>query len=607
MALREWGPKSKCLEVQLKKVNVLGILLTLFVSSCMGLSEDEEKPAPAESTSTNSTTPTTFTVSIALPEGYTLTSSSENLTSLTKDGVTTLKATVSPGTQVQLVASSSCYADISYDQIIQENTATTLEQGTSKLFQVSFSSNLSGTTYDQDNPVTLSCGDYTVTASHADYADMTKSFSVSGSNIEVSFDYITASATFPTHSYHVYASHMSDWDAARTVNFVHNADRIECSHDAGYSYSSCDSSSSVLFTADDWSRNVYIYVKFVKSGYDDTYLSFRPRTQFANRYFYDCDQTVTSSESFNTFESRVNAASAGDVICINAGVDFSDDGDATNQSIDVQTRALRIIGEPSDRPVFTNSQSNGGPYSEQVPAFITSEIGMTFAHIETSSDGWFGTGIWLQTNNAGVSDDVIDNVKLVTQNRGYGLWIQGARNVQVTDSIFRAEYDNSSGVPSLYFTPDSTDRELSVTNSTIYSKGWRAYTQSKGTSEFTNSTFQAARTASATTAISVDDGVATISNSTIDVSYSALIVDGTANVTINNSSIRQAYEGPFPSGYPLWSDANTTVVSGSGNTVCRLGSVNTNRWWSDYYNNTGDFSGVDSSDHSWVAANSVCP
>jgi hypothetical protein len=298
---------------------------------------------------------------------------------------------------------------------------------------------------------------------------------------------------------------------ARKIKLEHNAASIECSHDDGVSYASCDANDAVIFTEDDYDSGRDLYVKVNDGGADAIY-TINPKSELPGLSFLHCHENIANDLSAVAFEDLVLNAITPDpdpfVICLAAGVTIGSELDFWTP---IYLNNFEMIGTHQDPPTF------------YVPDIYIFQGYARLANMKILDDK---DGMVQAISFGGTGDFIFEGLEVETQNQAFGfLPLFNPAEIDEANIIIKDSVVFHDGVVgALQFSLNGVNANMTIENSVIEA------------------------TASPAFAVSLDaDAVVAINNSKLITSGDqpnifALGVHQVGSVSINNSQI-ESYKG----------------------------------------------------------------
>ena len=381
----------------------------------------------------------TYSVSITLPDDYTMTTVPTGLTA--SGGV--VSGILDEGSSISFTATHPCKANITYGETVSADVQTTLTAGSNKNVVISITSTqgdavvkIDGVTVSA-NSATVTCGSHLLTAtSESQTLDLEKSITVAaaGETHTINWGGITFTPTLPTASFTKYGEHDID---LRTLTFSHSGTSVECSHDGGTTWATCDSAGTVIWTKADFDESRVIKVKASKTGEPDHIYSLTPVTHFSGITLLACDETVSSTETFGDFDGRFTGAAAGTVICIDKGVEITSDGSVPIQRPD-DSISIVGAGTGNDRPHFNNTATSNYKDGFDWAQPSNGRDGTYYiGHIRITTTGTSANAI--EVNAPSSSTILFENIDIVIGNSGAGFYIYDGVTATINSCTSTAE------------------------------------------------------------------------------------------------------------------------------------------------------------------------
>lgn len=275
------------------------------------------------------------------------------------------------------------------------------------------------------------------------------------------------------------------------VHFTHNADTVECSHDAGVTFTACDADDRMIFTAEDFNNDNSLVIKATKdAGLEvvTTSYTWQPSTLYTSLSIKTCDVTVTASETATEFQARLDAMNEDETICLASGV-VIEGGDTPNI---VLNHNVQIIGTlaSADQPIFKNLYDNLEGASScsydaakvlKASVFTATDKIVSLANLKAESVGcWGGTLRFFGTavadpagqytlNNVNVKSTGEDSAALfLSSNTANGSKI----TVTVESSLLESygDYQSNQLPAGLFVVGKSGNISITMLNTEVYSE-----------------------------------------------------------------------------------------------------------------------------------------
>lgn len=350
---------------------------------------------------------------------------------------------------------------------------------------------------------------------------------------------------------------MDDNTSARTLTFTHLGSSAYCSRDGGLNFGSCDSSSTLIWLASDYSKKHVIRV-YGNNGYYEDY-ELTPSIQYPGVSFISCDEEEDgTNNTFDTFESA-RLGTGTKVICLSNGVTISnsvalngDDmiigGDNTtivvrqgqtagfvstrNSGTSAQMSVLTATGRTGVKLIGVTIDFNTGGSGWAVKADSSSQD-IQILHSTITNSGVAGSAytVYLDGNSGNTTPIKIHDSTISVAEGKMGAFVSSG-TLAVTDSVIASKY---RGIQV------SIGSTATVTDTTIYCDGSSDATDYplynfRGTLSITNSLI---KDGCGNGAIAIDDnnfsgGVTNIEGSTLK---------RTAQVTGNTGTALKALNG----------------------------------------------------------------
>jgi hypothetical protein len=411
--------------------------------------------------------------------------------------------------------------------------------------------------------------------------------------------------TTPTLAPHITYVGMHD-TAVRTINFTHDADSVECSHNGGSTYAPCDSGNSLIFTTADYSSSALLKIKYVKAGAPDVFDTFTPATSLPGLVFLPCSNLISVNQTNSEFEAIITSGTASNsrhTICVDSGITINA---LAATPVTINTMHMDIVGTVAGTPTmfyvqqtepatgspskfdfnrYINLNFRGDSTSANYVFNVNGVVSPRFFQCDLLSVGGFGA---IYSSNTLYPDDPIIRVENshVQANAGYAISInhsgwQMAKLEVISSSV--SSWSTSLGSDAIYMQGNSAGSIL-IDQSSVSAVGDFNTAIHVGRALNLNINYSTISAKGYYVIDSLNDSVTTatysINNSSLtNEKLGAIIrIKKNTNATFTNSLLRKGND-VGAANYWLFQthaqtgDDNNQYINGGGNMVCRLGTA----------------------------------
>jgi hypothetical protein len=190
---------------------------------------------------------------------------------------------------------------------------------------------------------------------------------------------------------------------ARTLVFTHAGSLVECSHDDGLSYATCDTANTLVFTPDDYALGRSLVIRASQGTACSAEYRYNPKTEHPNAAFHACDVVVSADESLSALASRVTRANLN--VCVAAGIKFAAPGSPAS-GIRIEYSDVRVLGVEGVPLQMVLANLDG--------FYVSGVSGFVLAHADVQMSGSGGYRVFYAANvGAGT---VLSRVRIGAQN-----------------------------------------------------------------------------------------------------------------------------------------------------------------------------------------------